>query len=271
MLAALSVLEACDLMHDDLHAGNVILHEPVAGKRRPYIIDFGSAKTRGQTKKQRDDLRNLATHVAEMTNRIQQAALPRTAHEDHVLVSCEALLAKISDDDPMRRAESAREVRDHWERSFSQSAMRQKLVHPFDFGNAEEVLDNQLLYELSAKSFPWRDKIEASSHLLVIGPRGCGKTTVFRSMSLRCLADADKLDDALSRPFVGLYISCNREFRLRFSALDRDLLRCREDELRHYLNLIWPVRKKKSHWLFEKICDAASKKDASHECRPLCH
>lgn len=36
-------------------------------------------------------------------------------------------------------------------------------------------------------------------------------------------------------------------------------------------NALWPVRKKMSHSLFEEISDAASKKDASHECWPLRH
>jgi len=34
---------------------------------------------------------------------------------------------------------------------------------------------------------------------------------------------------------------------------------------------VWPVRKKMSQLLFEKISDAASKKDAAHECGPLRH
>jgi hypothetical protein len=86
-------------------------------------------------------------------------------------------------------------ILDHFERSFGHGAVRQQLIHPFDFGNAEEVMDNSLLYSLAAKTFPWRDQIESSSHLLVIGPRGCGKTTVFRSLSFKCLADADQIDD----------------------------------------------------------------------------
>ena len=138
----------------------------------------------------------------------------------------------------MRGPDSAKDVLQRLDRSFHQGPVSQRLVHPFDFGNAEEVLDNNLLYTLSAKSFPWRDQIEASSHLLVIGPRGCGKTTVFRSMSFRCLADAGKADEVLGKPFVGLYISCNREFRLRFSALDPGILLGRENDIRHYFNLI---------------------------------
>ncbi|MGA2616291.1 MAG: protein kinase [Thermoguttaceae bacterium] len=238
MLQALAVLEACDLMHDDLHAGNVILHQPAVGRPRPYLIDFGSAKQRGTTKKERDDLRNLATHIAAIANIVQQNSSTRTAQEDRILASCEALLAIIGDDDPMRRPDSATEVLQHFESSLHQGAISQELRHPFDFGNAEEVLDNNLLYALSAKSFPWRDQIEASSHLLVIGPRGCGKTTVFRSMSFRCMADAGKAEEALERPFIGLYVSCNREFRLRFSALDAGMLLRRETDLRHYFNMI---------------------------------
>lgn len=238
MLAAIATMQACQLMHDDLHAGNIILHEPLAGRRRPYLIDFGSAKARGTTKKPRDDIRNLASQIAAIANAVQQGEAARTAHEERILTSCEGLLAVISDDDPMRRPENAQELLDRFERSFTHGAVRQELLHPFDFGNAEEVMDNSLLYSLAAKSFPWRDQIETSSHLLVIGPRGCGKTTVFRSMSFMCLADAGRIDDAISRPYIGLYVSCNKEFRQRFSALSRDVLIARQDDLRHYFNLI---------------------------------
>lgn len=44
----------------------------------------------------------------------------------------------------------------------------------------------------------------------------------------------------------------------------------REQTVRQH-HQVWPVRKKMSHSLFEKISDAASKKDASHECGPLRH
>lgn len=238
MLAAVATMQKCGLMHDDLHAGNVMLHEPPTGRRRPYIIDFGSAKPIGVTKKPRDDIRNLASQIADIANTIQLSDYARTGHEEQILKSCESLLAVISDDDPMRRPEDAMEILERFERSFAQGSVKQELLHPFDFGNAEEVMDNSLLYSLAAKSFPWRDQIEASSHLLVIGPRGCGKTTVFRSLSFRCLADAGQIEKALQRPYLGLYVSCNKEFRQRFSAIDKDILVSRQDDIRHYFNLI---------------------------------
>ena len=56
MLAALTVMEALDLMHDDLHAGNIIICSSLAGDR-PCLIDFGSTKRRNNTRKVRDDIR----------------------------------------------------------------------------------------------------------------------------------------------------------------------------------------------------------------------
>ncbi len=237
-LSAIATLQSCNLMHDDLHAGNVMLHEPPSGRRRPYLIDFGSTKALGTTKKQRDDIRNIATQIASISNAIQSHHRARTAQEERILTAVESLLASISDDDPLRRPNSAQSILEQFDSSFTHGSMKQELVHPFDFGNAEEVMDNTLLYSLAAKSFPWRDQIEASSHLLVIGPRGCGKTTVFRSMSFKCLADAGHISDAFARPYLALYISCNKEFRQRFSAIDPTILNDRQDDVRHYFNLL---------------------------------
>lgn len=237
MLAALGVLQGLDLMHDDLHAGNIIIHETLAAAR-PYVIDFGSTKPRGTTKKVRDDIRQLASHISDIANAVSSRMSARTRYEENVLAAVESLLAHMSDDDPLRRPDDARELLEQFDSYFTRGSLKQTLTHPFDFGNAEEVLDNQLLYMLAAKSFPWSDRLESSAHLLVIGPRGCGKTTVFRAMSFFCLAEAGEIDNALGRPYVGLYISCNKEFRQRFSALPGDILRERASDLRHYFNLL---------------------------------
>lgn len=236
MLGAVSVLESLNLVHDDLHAGNIIIHDSHTGIR-PCIIDFGSTKAR-PTRKLRDDIRNLAGHTATIANTIGCSSEARSAYEDRALEACERLLVKMSDDDPMRRPENSQLLLDHFDRSFQRGDVKQTLQRPFDFGNAEEVMDNELLQQLAAKSFPWRHKIESSANLLLIGPRGCGKTTVFRSMSFSSLADAGKIEDALARSYVGLYISCNKEFRLRFSALAPEMLESRENDVRHYFNLI---------------------------------
>lgn len=237
MLAALTTLQDLDLMHDDLHSGNIMIRDSHAGARIG-IIDLGSSKNLGTSKKDRDDIRNLASHISQLLNIIEFRGEPKTGYEEYIIFGCKGLHALMSDDDPMRRPERARDLLGKFMDIIPKGSLRQELKHPFDFGNAEEVLDNDLLQKLSATSFPWKDKIESSSNLLVIGPRGCGKTTVFRSMSFTCLADAGKIEDAMSRAYIGLYISCNKEFRLRFSSIHDDTLKKRENEIRHYFNLL---------------------------------
>jgi energy-coupling factor transporter ATP-binding protein EcfA2 len=202
------------------------------------LIDFGSAKRRTPTKKTRDDLRNLASHIARIMNILDLDPQPTTRYEDAALTACRSLHAVMSDDDPLRQRESAGVLLQDINKYYPRGSFEQHLTRPFDFGNAEEVMDNKLLHQLASTSFPWKDKIESSSHMLIVGPRGCGKTTVFRSLSFNCLADADQMGEALSRPYVGLYISCNKEFRLRFSALAPEVLKHREEDLRHYFNLL---------------------------------
>ena len=237
MLKALVSLQECELMHDDLHVDNIMLCNPLADCR-PKLIDFGSTKPIKASIKERDDIRNFASHTARMVNYLEARSNSRTGREEHVLKACEGMLAKISDKDPMRRPDDAIEILEHFETFFQRGEVKQTLQRPFDFGNAEEILDNALLYDLAAKRFPWRDRIESSANLLIIGPRGCGKTTVFRSMSFNCLADAGRREEVLSKTYIGLYISCNKDFRLRFSALDRELIARRATELRHYFNLL---------------------------------
>lgn len=237
MLSALAVMQQRDLMHDDLHAGNIMIRDTTLGMR-PCLIDFGSTKPRGDTRKPRDDIRNLGSHIATIANILSSRAEARSRDEENVVVACESLLARMNDDDPLRRPEDARELLREFQELFPRGTLKQTLKTPFDFGNAEEVMDNGLLQKLAAKSFPWRGKIESSANLLLIGPRGCGKTTVFRSMSFTCLADAGKLEEALKLDYVGLYVSCTRDFRQQFSAMDRAVLKRREREIRHYFNLL---------------------------------
>lgn len=237
MLTSISNMQSLKLMHDDLHAGNIIISDFGTGAF-PCIIDFGSTKTLDHTKKDRDDIRNLATHIANIINTIDGYGNAKAQHECQVLTACKALHAVMCDEDPMRQPDSAARLLIDYDKYFPRGKVKQNLEQPFDFGNAEEVLDNELLHKLAAKSFPWRDKIESSSNMLLVGPRGCGKTTVFRSMSFNCLADAGKIGEALSKNYIGIYISCNNEFRLKFSSVDSELIKKHADAIRHYFNLL---------------------------------
>ncbi|MBI4232613.1 hypothetical protein HY605_05245, partial [Candidatus Peregrinibacteria bacterium] len=238
MLSALTVMHESDLMHDDLHSGNILLYDSKATHYRPYLIDLGSAKERGVTEKGRDDIRNLAGHIATILNIITSRQESRSECEDRIISACEALLSMMNDEDPLRRPDDPKRLLVSFDENFPRGPVKQKLKQPFDFGNAEEVLDNTLLHELAAEHFPWKEKIEESGNLLVIGPRGSGKTHVFRSMSFKCLADAGQIETALNKSYFGLYISCNREFRQRFSSLTTECLRSRGEEIRHYFNLL---------------------------------
>jgi serine/threonine protein kinase len=236
ILFAHSRIQKKGLVHDDLHAGNILVHPTPIGLR-VFIIDFGNAKKPDQSSKQPDDIRTLALHLANLTNLVQ-ARSGMSAADERIVASCQGLISRMIDDDPLRRPEDSEELLNSFASNTWPNQITQLLKTPFDFGNAEELLDNKLLKNLSSKQFPWFDRIESSSHVLVIGPRGCGKTTVFRSLSFSCNADAGLLGEAISKPYVGLYISCTKEFRQKFSTLSAERLRSRHAELRHYFNLL---------------------------------
>ena len=56
---------------------------------------------------------------------------------------------------------------------------------PLNSFSAEHIADDRLLEQIFARSCPWLGKIEGADPCLVTGPRGCGKSTIFRWLSLR--------------------------------------------------------------------------------------
>jgi len=108
---------------------------------------------------------------------------------------------------PDRLFQRIRELDDDYERFAVEPDT--KLFSPFDFLSCEQIGDvPSILKALYSDLFLGLDDIEGRNNVVVTGPRGCGKSTVFRNLSIRQRirigeASPDKVN------YIGVYYFCN--------------------------------------------------------------
>ena len=113
--------------------------------------------------------------------------------------------------DPQKMRKKLADLEDEYNRhqnTYEDSSTPQ-LITPFDYPNCEQIGDAHLLLKnLYSDRLLGLSEIDARSNLVLTGPRGCGKTTVFRALSLHYLASVDN-DNPDTIRYVGIYYRCD--------------------------------------------------------------
>ncbi|GAJ13819.1 unnamed protein product, partial [marine sediment metagenome] len=113
-----------------------------------------------------------------------------------------------------------------------------KLRDPFDYITAEHIVSDELLVRLFAESCPWVKDVSSPNPALLTGPRGCGKSMVFRRVSLKALLYRSAKEIAESQ-IVGFYVSCSADLRNRLGWLTTESAAHRvRRAVVHYFNLL---------------------------------
>jgi hypothetical protein len=240
----LHVLHACRAKgvprHGDLHAGNILIGEQddavldnsLLAREPIYVSDFGYGTTGGD-KKPKDDYRGLAAIANAIIEKVewdegnftdrQMLYEIRTFVRKHLYETC------LSERHPPR--ELLQVLRDFRNRALSPSPSdsltegglpRPKslqyrppdnLVMKVGQFQVSEMLGDewQLWKRLFVPSVPARSRIlEPDISTVVTGPRGCGKTMLFRRLSERLSVECGPIDDLPdSSLFTGLYVNAN--------------------------------------------------------------
>ena len=218
MFELLFELKQRNLQHGDLHAGNVLVAtSPYDIHARPTfrVTDFGVGELTGHTSHANDYLHvadilkqlmdTIDYHECEARDRYVFEVLRKDFLARH-LIETDTTADPLATN-PHKLLDKLNSLDDQYMDEKGQSIPT--LQSPFDYPNCEQIGNSHLLLRnLYSNRLLGLPEIRQRSNLILTGPRGCGKTTVFRALSLDYLSStgADLPNDL---NYIGIYYRCD--------------------------------------------------------------
>jgi len=221
--AALEELRRLGFSHGDLHDGNIM--REVVGADGPLpevkyvVIDFSEAHPVEST---REGLSNDIQRFGQHLRTFSSAAYSRevlTRGDQKVLDAIKHIPGLLDGFSPEVMAiSSASEVLKRFQSALQPTEVApRKLDDPFNPLSADNIANDALLADLCFTKMWWTEKLTKNSNVLLVGPRGCGKTMIFRRLRLKTKFSAKKKAEIKSDGYVGFYLPCESLFYMRFS------------------------------------------------------
>jgi hypothetical protein len=247
-------LELKGYKHDDLHLANIMLVEtdpdrlaidPSLPPQSVKIIDLGSVKPLdNHTQKADDDWSSIAKCLALLHNHLHKDRAVASRHARFLKCLMEIIEA-FADDDPGRffpaPAMYIAKVREA-ANTLTMLPRSEATFHPFEAISAEHLASDELLLRLFVDHLPWITLLQNPEPAVLIGPRGCGKSMVFRHLSIRTHVSRISSDpEILNRfGFFGVYIGCASDLQNDLLWISRKPGRPQRlsEEITTYFNLV---------------------------------
>ena len=243
MFELLYELQARGFQHGDLHAGNVLVANPefdVYGRSVFRVTDFGVRGLTGQTTHMSDYL-YIAETLRQLLGRVRYSDCSGRDRYVYNILKTDFLARHLIEADtsadpyacnPLRLLEKLDSLDDQYSTEKQDSPIR--LVSPFDYPNCEQIGNSHLLLKsLYSDRLLGLGDIQARSNLMLTGPRGCGKTTVFRALSLEYLIST-KNDSPENLNYIGIYYRCD-DLYFNFPRYETPDRNCALDVPMHFL------------------------------------
>ena len=208
--------------HGDLHIGNILVEDrstyDLLNARYGFrVTDFGVAEAASDARF-KDDYDQLAQGLAQLLEVVLPKYSTTCSPKEKFFIDIlrHHFLERHLVERDVTRDPLARQPREliqrlqQIDREFEDNTTQQEsLVTPFDFLSCEQIGQaSGLLQALYSDRFLGLSEIEGRNNVVVTGPRGCGKTTVFRSLSLEHRLRVREADPIKVR-YLGVYYRCD--------------------------------------------------------------
>lgn len=244
MTVALETLHNAGFNHGDLHNRNIMREE--IGKEGPLpevhyvVIDFSEAHLveeiqQGLSK----DTVNFGKHLRKFSDLLYRR--DELSRDDEKIMSAITHIPGMingysTESAGLYKPSDALKSFQNALRTFEEGAPR-KLHTPFDSLSAEYIPNDALLADLCLTEMWWTSELKQNKNVLLVGPRGCGKTMIFRRLRFKTKVAAGKKDEILTDPYVGFYLPCESLFYMRFSDLSGVDVEANKDGLVLFFNM----------------------------------
>lgn len=257
LVEAVLFLKQKNLKHDDLHMKNIMLESvdpiklsinPSLPARDLKIIDLGSVKPVDQkTAKTHDDWAWVVECLVNLHN-LLHADRKLASRHSRFLQGLHEFSELLCDPDHSRFPEISDYSR-HIDKleSFIDNPVgtaqeKDQFTNPFEALSAEHLASDDILRRLFEDTLPWISEAKTNKPIVLTGPRGCGKSMVFKYMAAKThSATQDSAVSALQGfDFYGVYISCSSEIEndLLWMRNKSGVAREKADLLITFFNLI---------------------------------
>ncbi len=220
MLIFFDDMKKNNIKHGDFHTGNILvedrsdlLGEPPKSFR---VTDFGVASALSSAGF-KDDYHQLSAILKELLENCSYQALSTSIlRYKHDILRKDFQARHLLEDDPTRDELSKNpnglfEKISNLEKEFRKIESQKTstdLSDPFDYPSCEQVRTHSLLKALYSDHFLGLDLVKNISNVILTGPRGCGKSTVLKSLSIQHLIQTNE-DSPNEVEFIGIYYRCD--------------------------------------------------------------
>ncbi len=286
---AFIAMKAKGITHGDLHEGNILIKpndDRLPDPTRPVIkiTDFGIGGSHTFLKP-KDDYNQLAVICQKLLESIDYAPLNGSDKYFYDRLTEEFIPKKLLEKNPTTGIfvgnprtlkKLLKEIRTNYHAQSGEQVRQLPLENPFDSLSFEEIGNNfGVLQTLYSEKFPGYNDLLQRTNTILTGPRGCGKTTILRTLSLKTrllggrISSVDQLDD-----YLGIYFHSN-DLYFAFPYLkgkindDQRRIICSYFSLSVFYEIIETLHISQEYFgELQKICDLGAVEEYLKQCIP---